>query len=148
MNSTSNILVQPIAFVINKYKEIKGKIPKDAISEIVIVADIPKESLTGIEDYSHLEIIFYFHKATNTIKGKAHPRNNKDIPKVGIFAHRNPNRPNHIGLTIVKLIKKEGKKLFVSGLDALDGTPILDIKPVVKHFLPKESIKQPNWINK
>ncbi|MFN3492293.1 MAG: TrmO family methyltransferase, partial [Anaerolineales bacterium] len=66
-------------------------------------------------------------------------------PQVGIFAQRGKNRPNRIGSTIVRIMKREGRQLHVKGLDAIDGTPILDIKPAMKEFLPREEIKQPEW---
>ena len=74
-----------------------------------------------------------------------HPRENMDWPKVGLFAQRNKDRPNHIGSTIVRIIKREGRSLFVQGLDAVDGTPVLDIKPVMVEFLPREAVIQPEW---
>ncbi len=74
-----------------------------------------------------------------------HPRNNEEYPKVGIFAQRGKNCPNRLGATIVKVVRREGKCLVVQGLDAIDGTLILDMKPVMKEFLPKEEIKQPDW---
>ena len=146
MSDKLNIIVKPIAFVKNKYKEAKGSIPKDAISEIVLIDSIPEDSFEGIDEFSHLEIIFHFHKASKIITGTAYPRNNMNNPKVGIYSHRRKDRPNPIGLTLVKLIKREGRKLIISGLDALDGTPILDVKPVVDRFLPQEKIKQPDWV--
>lgn len=141
----SNIIVKPIAFVRNEFKEAKGKIPRETISKIELIDSVSEASFKGIDNFSHLEIIFYFHKASKVVTVTAHPRNNKNIPKVGIYSHRRKDRPNHIGLTLVKLIKKEGNTLTVSGLDALDGTPVLDIKPVVERFLPQEKIKQPDW---
>ncbi|HIP48330.1 MAG TPA: tRNA (N6-threonylcarbamoyladenosine(37)-N6)-methyltransferase TrmO [Lutibacter sp.] len=142
----SEITVKPIAFVRNEFQEAKGIIPREAISKIELIDSISIASFDGIDDFSHLEIIFYFHKASKVITGTAHPRNNTNIPKVGIYSHRSRNRPNHIGLTLVKLIKREGNTLTVSGLDALDGTPVLDIKPVVTRFLPQEKIKEPDWV--
>lgn len=105
------------------------------------------EALMGLEDFSHAEIIFYMDKVDqNKIELTArHPRNNKDWPKVGIFAQRGKNRPNQIGLTICEIIKLDGNKLFVKGLDAIDSTPILDIKPVMNEFLPRSAVKQPTW---
>ena len=141
------ITVKPIAFVKNKLTEIRGSDWKMTLSEIELTPNLLAESLLGIEDFSHLQIVFYFHKATETVVGNAHPRRNLNIPKVGIFAMRKPDRPNHIGITIVKLIKKEGKKIIVMGLDALNGTPVLDIKPVAKRMFPKEMIKEPDWVN-
>lgn len=97
--------------------------------------------------FLHIEVVFYFHKVTDEqIQYVArHPRNNHDYPKVGIFVQRGKNRPNRIGATIVKVIKREGKSIIVEGLDAIDGTPILDIKPIMKEFMPREEIVQPKW---
>ena len=114
-------------------------------SEIELADNLPIESFDGIETFSHLEIIYYLDKANKTITGSEHPRENTNWPKVGIFAQRKKDRPNHIGLTIVNLIRKDGRKLIVSNLDAIDGTPILDIKPVFEEYLPKDEIKQPKW---
>jgi tRNA (adenine37-N6)-methyltransferase len=103
--------------------------------------------LTGINEFSHLEIIFYFDKVSDDkIQYEArHPRNNKAYTKVGIFAQRGKNRPNKLGVTIVELVEMKKRKLIVKGLDAIDGTPIIDIKPVMKEFLPKGEVLQPNW---
>ena len=76
---------------------------------------------------------------------KGHPRGNKNWPEVGIFAQRKKDRPNAMGLTVVELVKREGNTITVKYLDAIDGTPILDIKPVMKEFLPGKEIKQPEW---
>jgi tRNA-Thr(GGU) m(6)t(6)A37 methyltransferase TsaA len=109
--------------------------------------EIPEDSLEGIESYSHLEIIFYFHKANKSeiIVGKEHPRENIKWPKVGIFAQRKKSRPNLIGTSIVKFVKREGRRIHVRDLDAVNGTPVIDIKPVFKEFLPKEEVSQPEW---
>ncbi|MBP0724530.1 SAM-dependent methyltransferase [Bacillus sp. RG28] len=116
-------------------------------SMIEVREDFGDDCLNGIDEFSHLEIFFLFHLVTDekVQYGSRHPRNNIDWPKVGIFAQRGKNRPNKIGATIVKLIKREGRKLYVTGLDAIDGTPIIDIKPVMKEFLPKEEVTQPFW---
>lgn len=96
-----------------------------------------------------MEVIFYFDKVKdNNIEIDArHPRNNKAYPKVGIFAQRGKNRPNKIGLTTVELIRREGKKIYVKGLDAINETPILDLKPVMKEFTQLWEIKQPLWVS-
>lgn len=128
------------------------KTPEDdywgqVVSEIRLNNDWDVTSLDGIDAFSHAEIIFLFHLVSDDkIQYTArHPRNNTDYPKVGIFAQRGKNRPNKIGLTTVELIKREGLSIFVKGLDAIDGTPVLDIKPVMNEFLPKGEVKQPNW---
>ncbi|WNS75922.1 SAM-dependent methyltransferase [Bacillus sp. DTU_2020_1000418_1_SI_GHA_SEK_038] len=143
------ITLQPIGFAYNERTEIEDDHWGEVISKIILNDSLPEESLFEIETFSHLEIIYYFHKVgkEKIITGARHPRNNTDLPKVGIFAQRGKNRPNLIGLTTVKFIKREGRQLFVQGLDCINGTPILDIKPVMKEFLPKEPIKQPAWTN-
>ncbi len=139
--------VQPIAFVHNERKEIKDDEWGEVRSCITLTDMYTEESIQGIEDFSHIEVIFYFHKVTDEqIQYSArHPRNNSNYPKVGILAQRGKNRPNRIGATIVKVIRRDGKTIVVEGLDAIDGTPILDIKPVMKEFIPREEIKQPEW---
>jgi len=113
---------------------------------IVIADNYPTEMLTGIDSFSHLEIIYHFHLADDAFKTIArHPRDNKEWPAVGIFAQRTKNRPNKLGVTKVELISVEGNILHVKGLDAIDGTPVLDIKPVIKAFEIQGEIKEPNW---
>ncbi len=106
------------------------------------------EALAGLTDFSHAEIIFHMNQVDpeKIEKTARHPRNNTDWPKVGIFAQRGKNRPNQIGTTICRILKIEGRKLFLEGLDAVDGTPVLDIKPWVHEFAPRGKVFQPAWI--
>jgi tRNA (adenine37-N6)-methyltransferase len=105
------------------------------------------EALAGLDAFSHAEIVFVFDQvaADRIVTGARHPRNNPAWPKVGIFAQRGKNRPNRIGTTIVRVIACEGTSLRVAELDAIDGTPVLDIKPVMQEFLPREAVRQPDW---
>jgi tRNA-Thr(GGU) m(6)t(6)A37 methyltransferase TsaA len=141
-------------FTINSIGAVSNerKTPEDDFwGEVVSVINLEKEwdisCLDGIESFSHLEILYLFHLVSdeNIQYTSRHPRNNKEFPKVGIFAQRGKNRPNKIGATIVEFIKKEELSIMVKGLDAIDGTPIIDIKPVMKEFLPKGETKQPSW---
>jgi tRNA-Thr(GGU) m(6)t(6)A37 methyltransferase TsaA len=143
------ITIKPLAFVKNDRKEAKDDNWGEVISEIVLVDNMPSEALEGIEEFSHLEILFHFHKADRAkiVTGTAHPRNNPDWPEVGIFCQRRKNRPNLLGLTVVELVEKKDRSLIVKGLDAIDGTPVIDIKPLTKGFLPKGEIRQPWWID-
>ncbi len=137
----------PVAFVKNERKEVIDDEWEIVVSEITLAENIIEEALEGIETFSHLEIIFYMDKVKDE-KAKAqhrHPRNNPDLPKLGTFAQRNKNRPNKIGLTTVELLERTGRVLKVKNLDAIHGTPILDIKPVMKEFEPKGDIRQPEW---
>ncbi|MBE0650153.1 MAG: SAM-dependent methyltransferase [Bacteroidales bacterium] len=140
-----DIILQPVAYVKNSRKEKIDDNWGNILSEIELAEGIPSEALDSIEAFSHLEIIYFFDKAEKTVTGSEHPRENPDWPKVGIFAQRKKDRPNHIGLTTVNLIKKTDRKLFVTNFDAIDGTPILDIKPVFEEFLPKGNVHQPEW---
>lgn len=137
----------PVAYVKNDRSEISDDFWGGLVSEITLTDDFDENALKGIEEYSHLEIIFYFDKADpqKVQTGARHPRNNTSWPEVGIFVQRGKNRPNRLGLTTTKLLKREGKKIFVAGLDAIDGTPVVDIKPVIKEFLPQGDITQPEW---
>jgi tRNA (adenine37-N6)-methyltransferase len=107
-----------------------------------------KDALAGLNEFSHAEIIFYMHEVPpSKIESTArHPRNNPNWPKVGIFAQRAKNRPNQIGATICKILSVEDRVLHLQGLDAVDGTPVLDIKPWVAEFAPRGAISQPKWI--
>lgn len=107
------------------------------------------EALMGLDDFSHAEILFHMDQVDpgKIEKTARHPRNNPEWPKVGIFAQRGKNRPNQIGVTICKILKVDGLKLFLEGLDAIDGSPVLDIKPWVQEFAPRGSVFQPQWIS-
>lgn len=105
------------------------------------------EALQGLTEFSHVEVLFLFHEVapSKIVTGARHPRNNKEWPAVGIFAQRGKNRPNRIGSTICRVVRVQGTKLFVAELDAIDGTPVLDIKPVMVEFLPRDEVRQPAW---
>lgn len=141
------ITLNPIGIAYNQRIEIEDDNWGGVVSQIIIHDHILEESLDEIESFSHLEIIYYFHKVEKTkiITGSRHPRNDVTLPKVGIFAQRGKNRPNQLGHTTVRLMKREGRILYVVGLDCINETPILDIKPVMEEFLPKEPLVQPEW---
>jgi len=142
------IVLQPVAFVKNTRTGLSDDFWGPVISEIELAKDIPADAFNGIDEFSHLEIIFHFNQSDKSkIVLSGHPRGNKNWPHVGIFAQRKRDRPNALGLTVVELIKREGNKIWVRHLDAIDGTPIVDIKPVMKEFLPQNEIKQPAWSN-
>jgi len=143
------IEMKPIAFVSNSRKTIEDDYWGEIISEIELAEGIITEAFEGIDAFSHLQVIFYFDQvddAKATAKYR-HPRNNEALPKLGTYAQRNKNRPNKIGLTTVELLERNERVIKVKNLDAINGTPILDIKPVMKQFQPKGEIKQPQWVN-
>jgi tRNA-Thr(GGU) m(6)t(6)A37 methyltransferase TsaA len=105
------------------------------------------EAVAGLESFSHLVVVTCFHKVKPaTIKtGARHPRENPAWPKVGIFAQRGKNRPNRLGVSTCRILGVNGLKIRVQGLDAVDGTPVLDIKPHMTGFEPRGEIREPAW---
>jgi tRNA (Thr-GGU) A37 N-methylase len=103
-------------------------------------------AFAGLADFSHAEVIFLFDRvAEGEIEyGARRPRGRTDWPLVGIFAQRGRNRPNRLGSCICRIVV-EGLYLDVEGLDAIDGTPVLDVKPVLTGFLPRAQVREPGW---
>jgi tRNA-Thr(GGU) m(6)t(6)A37 methyltransferase TsaA len=116
-------------------------------ASIEIDADLPAECLDGIESFSHAEIIYVFDQVdeSRVERGARHPRGRADWPRVGIFTQRAKDRPNRLGATVVEILSRSGRTLIVKGLDAVDGTPVVDIKPVMAEFLPRTPLRQPAW---
>lgn len=147
------ITLTPIGKIVNERKNIEDDNWGEIISIIELNDSFDENALKGISEFSHLEIIYYFDKVEDSkiITGARQPRNLEHLPEIGVFAQRVKNRPNKLGLTTVKLLRVENKTLHVKGLDAINGTPVLDIKPVFKQFLPQVSyhdeIRQPHWVN-
>jgi len=115
--------------------------------EIVLRDDIPEQALDGVETFSHVEVLYYFDRVdpAKVEVGARRPRNNPKWPAIGIFAQRGKNRPNRIGSTICRVVSRDGRVLRVAELDAVEGTPVLDIKPVLREFLPRGAVEQPEW---
>jgi tRNA-Thr(GGU) m(6)t(6)A37 methyltransferase TsaA len=144
MISFGKICLEPVGFVKTDAvgKEIRDK---NVVSRIVF-RDEYTEALEGVEEFSHLFVIFWLHEMSDEGKRimKVRPRGRSDMPLLGIFATRTPHRPNPIGLTRVKLLKVEGNVITVQGLDAFDGTPVLDIKPF-DSWDTTEDFRVPEW---
>ena len=119
----------------------------EATATIELSPEVPTEALDGIDEYSHAEIFFILDRVAETAveRGSRHPRGNTAWPRVGIFAQRAKARPNRLAATIVRIQRRDGRVLHVAGLDAIDGTPVVDIKPVLREFLPQGEIRQPAW---
>lgn len=141
------IKLGPVAVVKNSRTTPIDDHREEIVSEIELAEHIPTEAFDNISDFSHLEIIYYFDKvAPKEIVFSGHPRGNPNYPSVGIFGQRKKDRPNRLGLCTVELLEHNGRTIKVKYLDAIDGTPVLDIKPVFKEFQPKNEIKQPRWV--
>src|SRR5947208_1747852 len=120
------ITLESIGVVRSPRSEVRDDDWGDVVAQIELDARLPAESLDGLIDFSHAEILFLFDRVvpTEIITGARHPRNNPAWPKVGIFAQRGKARPNRLGSTIVRVVARDGRRLTVRGLDAIDGTPV------------------------
>lgn len=107
------------------------------------------DALVGLDAFSHIEVVFVFDRfdETEVSTGARHPRGNEDWPKVGIFAQRASSRPNRLGVTTCELLGVDGLAVCVRGLDAIDATPVVDLKPFVREFQPRTEVRQPAWIS-
>ena len=142
----NEIKFTPIGYVKNNVRELRfGDFAKE-VSEIV-VDEKYTEALDGIEDYSHIIIVYWMDKVKEHVI-KHRPQGNPEVPIVGIFACRCPARPNPIAITTVKLLERKGNKIKVEGLDVLNGTPVIDIKPHWPQYDKVENAKIPGWVNK
>jgi tRNA-Thr(GGU) m(6)t(6)A37 methyltransferase TsaA len=142
------IRITPIATVKNTRTSPGDDFWGGTISEIELAEGVSEEALEGIELFSHLEIIYYFNRVgQGKVVHARRPRGNPEYPLMGIFAQRNKDRPNSIGLTTVELLEHAGRVIKVRYLDAIDGTPVLDIKPVFREFLPKGEVRQAEWVD-
>jgi len=141
------IAVEPIAYVRSPRTEVRDDAWGGVTARIELTDAFPPESLDGLETFSHAEVIYHFHRVPDSEieRGTRHPRGNAAWPRVGIFAQRGKDRPNRLGTTIVEIKTREGRVLTVVGLDAVDGTPVVDIKPLMAEFLPRGPVRQPAW---
>ena len=161
-HNDTTICLQPVGYVKNKAEEavwgenyssldwqeraVRMKAQLEDISEVVIDKRFT-EMLDGVEEFSHLVVCYFAHRAPDDkpLAPKVHPMGNKDFPLVGIFATHSPLRPNGILFTTVKLKERQGNVLRVTGLDALNGSPILDIKPYHPGPADAENVRVPAW---
>jgi tRNA-Thr(GGU) m(6)t(6)A37 methyltransferase TsaA len=136
------------------YNEVKEKPVADynwgeLVSEIVVNPDLV-EALDALDGFSHIMVFWLMHKidTNGQIALKVHPKGRRDLPLVGLFATRSPHRPNTMGKATVRLLGIKGNTLKVKGLDALDGTPVIDIKPYIPDYDSVQDASVPPWIRK
>ncbi|MFG2517610.1 SAM-dependent methyltransferase [Streptomyces sp. NPDC048527] len=142
------VTLQPIGQVVSPRDDLSDDNWGDVPAVIRLnAARYGEEALFGLDDFSHLEVVFHFDRVPEKKieTGARHPRGNTDWPLVGIFAQRGKNRPNRLGVSRCTLVKVDGLDVHVLGLDPIDGTPVLDIKPHLREFGPRGEIKQPQW---
>ncbi len=131
-----------------KHNIVKYLKTRDQVSQIVVYPEW-EGILAGIDGYSHLVVLYWAHKIpekNRSIK-QVHPKGRKELPKVGIFSTFSPARPNPLLMTVVELKGVKDNILEVTGLDAVDGSPVLDIKPFVREFYPQETTRIPAWMD-
>jgi len=142
------ITLTPIGSVSNGLREVIDDIWGGTISRIKLdPAHFAPDCLTGLNEFSHIEIVFLLDQVheSEITSASRHPRGRQDWPRVGIFAQRAKGRPNRLGITICRLVSMHDLTIEVEGLDAIDGTPVLDIKPYMKEFAPRGPVHQPAW---
>ena len=141
------ITLEPVGYVRSPRKDLRDDDWGGVTARIELAEKFPPEALEGLEEFSHAEILFQFDRVAEPAveRGTRHPRGNRAWPRVGIFAQRGKARPNRLGSTIVEIKGREGRVLTVVGLDAIDETPVVDIKPLMAEFLPRGEVRQPQW---
>jgi tRNA (Thr-GGU) A37 N-methylase len=145
---SESFTVEPVAYVAGGRVEPTDDYWGGSRSTIRIDGNkFPADSTKGLQEFSHLEVVFRFHltdpRDLNT--GARRPRDNPDWPEVGVFGHRNMRRLNRLGVSRCRLLAVDGLDLHVEELDAVDGTPILDIKPWFTEFGPRGPVRQARW---
>jgi tRNA (Thr-GGU) A37 N-methylase len=142
------IILKPIGFVRGGRSEAIDDAWDSVEATIELDAgQFAPDATASLGEFSHIEVVFHFNQVPDDeiSKGARRARGRRDWPLVGIFAQRGKGRPNRIGVTVCALLGVEGLSLRVRGLDAIDGTPVLDIKPVMSGFLPRGMVREPGW---
>jgi tRNA-Thr(GGU) m(6)t(6)A37 methyltransferase TsaA len=143
------INLTPIGFVKNSIREPKREDCQSVTSEIIVNEDL-KEALSGIDGFSHIIVIYWMHRMPSSKRSvlKVHPKRNQSLPLTGVFATRSPARPNPMGIATVRLLEHRDNILKVMGLDAINGTPVLDIKPHIPGSDSPAGARTPGWLTK
>jgi tRNA (adenine37-N6)-methyltransferase len=144
----NEITVRPIGHVGSDRSAAEDDAWDSVATSIELDADVVEPTATlGLETFSHIEVIFVFHLVdeAKVCRGARHPRGRDDWPLTGILAQRAKDRPNRIGVTTCRLDSVDGLTLRVTGLDAIDGTPVLDIKPAMSGFAARGERREPEW---
>ena len=140
---------QPIGIVKSPVKKGVDSDWGKVISEIIINKEFT-DGLNGIDSFSHIMVIFEMHQSMWSPENDLvrRPQGRTDMPLIGIFAQRAKHRPNPIGITSVRLLGVEGNILRVQGLDAIDETPVLDIKPYFPQYDMISDNLKPEWVDR
>lgn len=141
------IQLKPIGIVRNEIKEPTHQNSEKVVSEIIINTSLT-EALDNLDEFSHIIILYWIHRSRRPAPTKVHPRGNLQRALMGVFATRSPSRPNPIGKATVKLLERKDNILKVQGLDAINGTPVLDIKPYIPGYDSVDDARTPSWMVK
>jgi tRNA (adenine37-N6)-methyltransferase len=143
----SALRFEPIATVVGGRADVRDDDWEGVEATIRLDERFAPESLEGLAEFSHVEVVYVFDRVdpADVETGARHPRGNEDWPRVGIFAQRAKDRPNRIGVSVCRLRGVEGLEVHVAGLDAVEGSPVLDLKPVMAELGPRGELRQPEW---
>jgi len=144
-----SMTVKAIGIVRNKVEE-RSRAGRDWWADLVSEIEIDNrltEALDGLEEFSHIIVLYWMNQLNeDRVSLKIHPRGQLELPLVGLFVTRTPNRPNPIGKATVRLLERRGNILKVKGLDAIDGTPVIDIKPYLPGYDSAPDAQVPQWL--
>lgn len=148
-NELPGISLKAIGIIRNEVKQRQkaGFNWREIVSEIMVDGSLT-EALDGLDEFSHIIVLYWMHRVpvSGQLPTKVHPMGRQELPLVGLFATRSPNRPNPVGKATVRLLQRQGNILKVQGLDAIDGTPVIDIKPYIPGYDSATNAKVPPWI--
>ena len=149
VNELPDMTLKAIGIVRSEIKQPSRHYCREIVSNIVIDSSLT-EALDHLDDFSHIIVLYWMHQvpALSQVQTKIHPRGRYGLPLVGLFATRAPYRPNPIGKATVRLLQRQGNILKVEGLDAIDGTPVIDIKPYIPGYDSVTNAKVPSWITR
>jgi len=140
--------IEPIGVVRCSRKEVTDDRWGDELTAIELLPPFDERSLLGLDEFSHIEVVYLLDQANwDSERALRRPRGNPAWPEVGIFAQRAKDRPNRIGISICRIRAVEGNRVELGDLDAVEGTPVIDLKPWVTEFGPKTPTFQPRWMS-
>jgi tRNA-Thr(GGU) m(6)t(6)A37 methyltransferase TsaA len=144
---TDDLFIRAIGIVLSPRQQPLDDDWDSVVCTVDLAPSFGPESVRGLADFSHLEVVYLFHAVDPeaVCRGARHPRGNLAWPEVGIFAQRAKDRPNRIGISICELLSVDDTRLRIRGLDAIDGSPVLDVKPYFAQFAPRTPVHQPAW---
>lgn len=135
----------PIGYVSHQLDDIEVPRQRAFMISEIIIDDQWSDALTGIEEYSHIFVLFWMHRIVDApVQQLIHPRGDEKLPLTGVLATRSRNRPNPLGLAVAELLARDGNRLRVRRLDAFNGTPIIDLKPY-DDYDAFTSVGVPEW---